>query len=71
MMNTMFRNIGRTLRQANPVVGLLLVMAGVLTLAVSYVCRLTSVNALQMGAVLLIVAGVVAYVMLQKWQSKY
>lgn len=65
------KSIFTSLRQLDPAVGLLLIIIGVLILLTSYIAHLTSVNLIQAGAFLLILAGVVSYILLQKWQSKY
>ncbi len=54
-----------------PQAGLLLVVLGVLLLVVSFVARISAVNALLLAALFLIVCGIVVYVAAQKMASRY
>ncbi len=54
-----------------PQAGLLLVVVGVLLLVVSFVARISAVNALLLAALFLIVCGIVVYVAAQKMASRY
>ncbi len=54
-----------------PQAGLLLVVLGVLLLVVSFVARVSAVNALLLAALFLIVCGIVVYVAAQKMASRY
>ncbi len=54
-----------------PQAGLLLVVVGVLLLVVSFVARVSAVNALLLAALFLIICGIVVYVAAQKMASRY
>ncbi len=54
-----------------PQAGLLLVVVGVLLLVVSFVARISAVNALLLAALFLIICGIVVYVAAQKMASRY